>query len=158
MICWLGKGSKYEILWHLTYNQKKIDQIIIFLYIRRLTCMCKTTNLPNQNIVCTPLQHCPLAPGLWLQSVGALSYCVLFKTKHPLGNVLMVLCHIYIYRTLRCSSPASRRKSSCLASLLALVVLILSIHLYSGSSSITSSSTKPLICGESIRRWKNPSS
>ena len=44
--------------------------------------------------------------------------------------------------TLRWSEVHRRRKRSCLASLLALVVLILSIHLYSGSSSITNSSTK----------------
>ena len=45
-------------------------------------------------------------------------------------------------QTLRCKLAASLRKRSCLASLLARVVRILSIHLYSGSSFITNSSTK----------------
>ena len=41
------------------------------------------------------------------------------------------------------TSPDNLLKSNCRASLLALGVLILSIHLYSGSSETTNSSTKP---------------
>lgn len=94
-------------------------------------CQCLEQRSPSllqdQNTACTPSQHCHPT-----RAPSAQSFCAPAQPRYVEERILAKL-----------TSPDNLLKSNCLASFDALGVLILSIHLYSGSSETTSSSTKP---------------